>query len=207
MTLEKLNSVAAQYYASPTQDLFRELYAEATAAFRKVNRSQVVGSRKGDENDADEIFDSVVLTLSREVDVRDFGRALSARLKNARLTFFRNESRRRKRYELTLDSGTPDAPTFDPAAELTTEDIVLQRNKKKEADQRQLIDFLVRSVKTDATTTSIVEAYRFAPLSAKPTEIAKSLGIHHETAKRKLHGLARRYDANRFGDIHEYLAV
>lgn len=204
MTLEKLNSKAVSYYASPTPDSFRELYEEAVAVFRKVNRSSVIGSRKGDENDADEIFDTVILTLSREEDVRDFGRAMSARLKNARLVFFRNEGRRRKRYELTIDACEPDAPTNEVAAELTTEDIVIQRYKKKEADQRQLIDFLTDPTQVDHDTTLIVSQF---PQHESITALAKALGLHHEFAKRKIRRLARRYDANRFGDFREYLAV
>lgn len=100
-----------------------------------------------------------------------------------------------------------DTPMFEVADVNTVEVVVLERYAKKKADQRQLIDFLLQSGVPDATTTVIVEAILLAPASASDTAIAKSIGIHHETVKRKLRKLARRYDANRFGDINEYLAV
>ncbi|WP_068616504.1 sigma factor [Paenibacillus tuaregi] len=100
------------------------------------------------------------------------------------------------------------APTLEPCTEPEfVEERVFQRMRKKEADQRQLIDFLIHSGPPDATTTAIVEAFKTAPASASDTAIAKSIGIHHETVKRKLRKLSRRYDANRFGDLNEYLAV
>jgi DNA-directed RNA polymerase specialized sigma subunit len=89
--------------------------------------------------------------------------------------------------------------------DISAEDCVIE--KKKKADQISLIDFFQRSCKTDATTTAIVEAFLLAPASASPNAISKSIGLHHETVKRKLTALSRRYDANRFGDISDYLAV
>ncbi|MEC0167910.1 hypothetical protein [Paenibacillus graminis] len=207
MSFEQLNKLAAEYYTTRSQDVFRSLYAEAKRVFQSQNRGRVCSSGYGDRNDADSILDDVILKLTQKDTLSGFGAQMATALKNARIDWFRKEKTHSKHYELTVDKANEDASTSEIPDGTTTEDIITQRHKKKEADQRQLIDFLVRSVKTDATTTSIVEAYMFAPLSAKPTEIAKSLGLHHETAKRKLHRLARRYDVNRFGDIHDYLAV
>ncbi|GAA0840637.1 hypothetical protein GCM10008915_36600 [Bifidobacterium pullorum subsp. gallinarum] len=76
---------------------------------------------------------------------------------------------------------------------------------KKEADQRELIDFLVNDPsQVDHDTTRIVsQFYKYSSIAA----LAKALGMHHEVVKRKLRRLSGRYDANRFGDINEYLAV
>lgn len=89
----------------------------------------------------------------------------------------------------------------------TAEDEFFRRRNKKKIDQRQLIDFLVQSGPSDPSTIALVEAFLLAPSDATDTSIAKSIGIHHETAKRKLRKLSRRYDANRFGDVRDYLAV
>ncbi|WP_419884871.1 hypothetical protein [Paenibacillus sp. B-A-8] len=207
MSFEQLNKAADTYYATRSQDAFRALYSEAQRVFQTQNRRRVCASGYGDRNDADSILDDVILKLIGKDALNGFGLWMATALKNARIDWLRKEQTRGKRYELTINKDDEDAPTSEIADELTTEDIVIQRYKKKEADQRQLIDFLSRSAKTDTTTTTIVTAYLFAPLDAKPTEIARSLGIHHETVKRKLRRLARRYDANRFGDVHEYLAV
>ncbi|MEC0328743.1 sigma factor [Paenibacillus macerans] len=100
-----------------------------------------------------------------------------------------------------------DAPTSEVPDEETTEDGYFRRRYKKKADQRQLIDFLLHSGNPDATTIAVVEAYLAAPPSASDTAIAESIGIHHMSAKRSLRKLSRYYDANRFGDISDYLAV
>ncbi|MDR9852951.1 sigma factor [Paenibacillus sp. VCA1] len=117
-----------------------------------------------------------------------------------------------RRVRIVLDAPFPDDPDSSQTTQLTdnvtTEEDFFARKHKKEADQRQLIDSLVHSGSEapDATTTAIVEAFLAQP-SASDAAIAKSLGIHPETVKRKLRKLARRYDANRFGNIYDYLAV
>lgn len=207
MSFEQLNKAADTYYATRSQDAFRVLYSEAQRVFQTQNRRRVCASGYGDRNDADSILNDVILKLIGKDSINGFGLWMATALKNARIDWLRKEQTRGKRYELTINKDDEDASTSEIKDELTTEDIVIESYKKKEADQRQLIDFLSRSAKTDTTTTTIVTAYLFAPLDAKPTEIARSLGIHHETVKRKLRRLARRYDANRFGDVYEYLAV
>lgn len=74
----------------------------------------------------------------------------------------------------------------------------------KKEDQRQLILYLVGQDKTDPVTTAIVTNFgKHDSIRA----LGKALGIHHETVKRKLRKLSSYYDANRFGDINDYLAV
>ncbi|MFC3345040.1 hypothetical protein ACFOHW_21980 [Paenibacillus abyssi] len=101
-----------------------------------------------------------------------------------------------------------DAPTSEVAESgPSLEEYVIERmHRKKEADQRQLIDFLVNSDpdQVDPVTTLIVTKF---PQYPSITALAKALGLHHEVVKRKLRALSRRYDANRFGDYREYLAV
>ncbi|WP_054958426.1 hypothetical protein [Paenibacillus dakarensis] len=206
MSFIKLNSLALAYAAARSDVNFRSLYEEANAVFRKMNRVKVVRSGYGDEADADEILDAVVWRLSKRDDVKDFGRMMSTALKNARLDLFRSETSRRKGIDYDYADREESTPILEIPTEETPEKIFLER--EKEADQRQLIDFLVSSDsgEPDATTTAIVEAIAAQP-SAKDTAIAKSLGIHHEIVKRKFRKLYRRYDANRFGDYREYLAV
>ncbi|OMC96245.1 hypothetical protein MKX34_24075 [Paenibacillus sp. FSL R5-0636] len=205
MNFEKLNRLAAVHLVDRTDATFSEMYEEAITLFRRMNRNRIVFSRMGDNNDADELLDSVILkVIAKSPD--NFGALLLTALNAAQLDFFKAEQRRRKRFELSVDTEAPNSDVRDEDTDV--ELAVIQRVvRKKRTDQLELIDSLTRSAKTDTTTTTIVEAYLFAPLDAKPTEIARSLGIHHETVKRKLRRLARRYDANRFGDVREYLAV
>ncbi|MBJ6364203.1 sigma-70 family RNA polymerase sigma factor [Paenibacillus sp. GCM10012307] len=96
-----------------------------------------------------------------------------------------------------------DAPTSEIADEVIIENEVI---KKKEADQRQLIDFLVTKdpSQVDPETIDIISRFSQYP---SITALAKALGLHHEVVKRKLRRLARNYDANRFGDYRDYLIV
>ncbi|WP_185819946.1 sigma-70 family RNA polymerase sigma factor [Salibacterium salarium] len=77
--------------------------------------------------------------------------------------------------------------------------------KNKEADQRQLIDFLCDPDKvTDPTTTAIVAEFS---QHDSITALGKALGIHHETIKRKLRRLSRNFDSDKFGDFKDYLSA
>jgi RNA polymerase sigma factor (sigma-70 family) len=120
-----------------------------------------------------------------------------------------------RRVHTTIDSsvksdyGEEETQESSITDNVTAEDEYFRRRHRKKADQRQLIDFLKTpdSGEPDTTTIALVEAYLLAPLDASETAIAKSLGLHHVTADRKLRKLSRRYDANRFGDVNDYLAV
>lgn len=204
MCFEKLNNKAAAYYEAPTIPNFHGMYYEAAALFKEANRLGIVSHGAGDQNDADEIFDKVILSLSRKASIADFGRTMSSALKKERLQFFRNERRRQNRYKMSIDDDeSPYSDTTDDASDV--ESAVLSKLQKKEADQRQLIDFLVNDPgQVDHDTTLIVSQFsQYDSITA----LAKALGMHHEFVKRKLRKLARRYDANRFGDVSEYLAV
>lgn len=101
------------------------------------------------------------------------------------------------------DEGAPTSNQIrDEVAEVEPR-VINRMYRKKEADQRQLIDFLVNDpVKVDTVTTLIVTEFSKYP---SITALAKALGLHHEVVKRKLLALSRKYDANRFGDIRDYL--
>ncbi len=114
-----------------------------------------------------------------------------------------NYHRRRGFLDSTASTDETDAPKFEVVANETVEDEVL---KIKEADQRQLIDFLVNNdpSQVDPETRLIVSEFSQYP---SITALAKALGLHHEVVKRKLRKLARNYDSSRFGDYRDYLVV
>lgn len=206
MSFEKLNKLADAYFSDRSQDAFRKLYDEARLTFQTHNRKRICGSGYGNINDADEILDDVILKLTSKQEVSGFGSQMSTALRNARVSWYRKEKARTWRFELTVDSApAEDAPVYEIPDDKTTEDIVLEKCRKKRADQRQLIDSLVSDPsKVDFDTVRAVSEF---PQYDSITALAKALGMHHEVVKRKLRRLASRYDANRFGDVREYLAV
>lgn len=209
MELEQLNIKANAYYSNRCDDTLRELYGEAVKVFRRWHRTQTRALRKGDEHDADTYFDNTFMRLCKREGIRDFGRTFSSALKVERLKIGRDNERRQRRHILSLDApkenNEGDSYAVEFSDDISAEDAYLDR--KKETDQRQLTDFLAHSGRPDPLTISLVEAYRTAPLGTSDTAIAKSIGIHHETAKRLLLKLSQHYDANRFGDVRDYLAV
>ncbi|MOA10496.1 hypothetical protein D3C78_1303870 [compost metagenome] len=201
MDFTKLNRTASNYLITQDAAAFNELYEEATALFRKMNRVRITRSGYGNDNDADTLLDSVIFRLVRRNKVAsNFGSLLLISIKNAQLDFFKVEKRRRQRFRLTIDS---DAPTLEVVDEETVESQFYR--SKKEADQLQLIDSLVNDPsQVDYETQLIVSQFsQYDSITA----LSKALGMHHEFVKRKLRRLSQRYDADRFGDYRDYLAV
>lgn len=205
--------LATDYQVERTDDAFRKLYELASTMFEQFHRDSLYSRGCRDSHSAKESFDNAVFELSQRDDVDNFANALSAALRRKRLMLCRSLARRRNRIPGSLDETEADesgeyTPKYKMPDEPAAEDVAIEDLcRKKEDDQRQLIDFLKHSGNPDATTTAIVEAFLLAPPSASNTEIAKSIGIHHETVKRSLRKLSRRYDANRFGDYSDYIAV
>lgn len=208
LEITQLNSKAAAYYANRCDQTFREMYDEAVKVFQKTHRAQTLAMRRGDEHDADSYFNDAFLRLSQRDDIDDFARTFSKALRIGRLKIGRDNGRRQRLITVTLDatieqedgSYTPiyETPTVESAE-------VTYARSKKEADQLQLIDFLENDPgQVDRDTTLILSQFRQYD---SITALAKALGMHHEFVKRKLRKLSRRYDANRFGDVRDYLAV
>ncbi|WP_018755156.1 hypothetical protein [Paenibacillus terrigena] len=209
MDLTQLNSLAARYKVSGDEAHLRLLYDEA-APIKRSNRLKVTMSSYGDAADADELFDDAIMELLQRNDIINFGKMLIAALNLKRLHLFRTIKRRNNNIKIegSLDDTYIDEQgSPNPKIVLKSSHIVEDEVIKKETDQRQLIDFLLDRA-NDPVTTLIVTKFKNDDCSTKSmTALAKALGLHHETAMRKLRSLVKHYDANRFGDYYEYLAV
>ncbi|KAF6658913.1 hypothetical protein ACT3XG_14920 [Paenibacillus polymyxa] len=75
---------------------------------------------------------------------------------------------------------------------------------KKEDDQSKLIAYLSDPTQVDSDTTAIVSTFLQDEYESVRA-LAKALGLHPEAVSRKLRKLAHRFDANRFGNISDYL--
>jgi DNA-directed RNA polymerase specialized sigma24 family protein len=201
---DKLDKLAETFNHSKCDDVFTDLYKEASRLFKNRNRAKLRMSGYPDTNDADEIFDSALLRVTRKGVPKGFGKQLSVTLKNLRINFIKSESRRLRRVELAPKSDDDnDTLTLDIATDISAEEESFRT--KKEADQLELIDFLTNDPRqVDHDTTLIVSQFRRYD---SITALAKALGMHHEYVKRKIRRLSHLYDANRFGSHIEYLAV
>jgi len=174
-----------------TSEFYRILSPLKDSHLRKSKQSYFL-----DEHTALEIFDEVFMSITDCI--LDIERWLNRALHRRRIDAHRQRKARSK-YEQIKE--------YIPETTPIVNEVECSVIQKEEADHRQVIDFILRTAKPDATTTAIVEAYLIAPPSATRKEIARSLGLHHEIVKRKLLSLSRHYDANRFGEHYDYLAV
>lgn len=210
MNLTQLNRLAALHQQNRSQEAFQELYKEARRLFLKLHIAATVRGRRGDEHDAEASFDDAVMSLAYRDDVENFGNALSAALRIKRVYVERGNVRREKWIQSSADQTEEQEDGSHTAMCVLTdgvsaEDVVIDTlTQKKDAQKRQLLSSLCDPAKVDHDTTLIVSQF---PQHDSITALAKALGVHHEFVKRKLRKVSRRYDANRFGDINEYLAV
>ncbi|ANY67691.1 hypothetical protein BBD42_15370 [Paenibacillus sp. BIHB 4019] len=203
MSNVKLNMLHAKYLSCSVEeknDIFSEIYA-ATTKQREMNRDKIVSQGYGDHDDALTLFDNVIWDMVSDARITDFERTLNARLRKRRIDALRSNVRRRSR-QRSLDTMMDDGDISD--ANLRSDYAIETEVLTKEADHRQVIDSIVDPSQVDTVTTLIVTAF---PEYKSIAALAKALGLHHEVVKRKLHALSRRYDANRFGDYRDYLAV
>jgi DNA-directed RNA polymerase specialized sigma24 family protein len=193
MDLLKLNRLAALYRRTQDQVVFSEIYEELRDQ-RLKNERVVKRSGYGDADDALGVFHEAIMRVLRS-DFDDFGKSLAVSLRNARIDFFRKTRRERERYPMQDDYKDEEGAAI-PAIELVgTEATIVEDavHKKKEADKRELTDFLLESakiLKDHSVTTAIVKEFR-SPQFESVNAIGKSLGIHHEVVKRKVKRLSR----------------
>lgn len=121
---------------------------------------------------------------------------------NKRQRAFARQAKRFSELEEVDDEGNSTPFEFEDAA--ATAEIEEFGEKKTDEDKQQLINALIKNA--DSLTTAIVNEF-LSDDNATPTAIGKKLGVHHQTVRRKLDALARKYYANHDEDINEYLAV
>lgn len=202
MEMKKLNSLVLAYQTSGSDEVFNEIYAEVIAkgarAFEKIGKSI-----RADKHEVYAIYEDTLLRCIGKYDgSTDFIKFYLSSVARARTDVYRKKKKLSER-ETTWQQSEDDseAATFEIADDFNLAEEVTET---KEADQRQLIDFLTKD--SDATTTAIVEAYRTQPKSSA-LAIAKSLGMHHYTVTRKLEKLAGKFDSQTFGNYTDYLVA
>ncbi|MCZ6943738.1 sigma-70 family RNA polymerase sigma factor [Bacillus mycoides] len=203
-----INEMVNDYLRTGDDFIFTDLYTSLSEVYRDKLRYWSTSTYMATEHDITGLFHDViqkVLKSLRNNAGGDFVKLFAVSLGNEYKSLLR-KLRTRRKYELyDGPEGDDDSNTtmFDNIKDdFKLEDQVI---KKKEADQRQLIDFLVDPDKViDETTTTIVETFLVSD-KPTPTTIGKKLGLHHSTVIRKLGRLAKRYDEKQFGNYQDYL--
>jgi hypothetical protein len=195
---EKLNEAVAAYQADRNDETFAIVYAMVKPEWRKA--AAVAKSIRSTTEEIIALYEDLLLWCADNYDGKSqfiyFYRS-SVAMGRARLYKKKATLSKREVYQSPSDEAATLEETV--AADFNLEEMALS---KKEADQRQLIDFLLNGA--DDFTAATVKAFLQHP---KPTAtaIAKELGVHHSKVLRALTRLAAKYDSTIFGEHRDYL--
>jgi len=199
---KQLNNLVMMYKLSPNDEIFTKIYETITQTWR--NLETVAKSVRADIHEITALYEDVLLKcIERYNGQQDFINFYRFSLTRARADLYRKKKRQydREYYESPADQESDLFEILCATDEDTTAATVIS---KKEADQRQLIDFLLSGA--DELTTAIVKEFLEHP-KLTPTAIGNKLGLHHSTVSRKLTRLASKYDSKQFGDYTDYLVA
>ncbi|MBG9788727.1 hypothetical protein [Brevibacillus laterosporus] len=217
---QKLNNLAKMYKLHQSEKYFDQLYSELLVDWhyrKKVDARRTLS----DEVTILALYEDALLEALRVFDgqTNDFMHLLNQWINRRRIDLQRTNLRRKKVEMISILGCDREsdvcaniletlADSFDPEFRSTTEEAFYEKiyPRKKERDKRELVSHLIESAKTLSDEVTVKILTEFSKYDS-PNKLAKALGLHHETVNRKLRRVSRLYDANRFGDLHEYLAV
>ncbi|PFZ19524.1 AsnC family protein [Bacillus wiedmannii] len=204
-----INEMANDYLRTGDDFIFTDLYTSLSEVYRNKLWYWSTSTYMANEHDITGLFHDViqkVLESLRNNAGGDFVKLFAVSLGNSYKSLLR-KLRTRRKYEL-YDGPNSDEEENTAMFEAIADEFDLEEHviKKKEADQRELIDFLTDPAKvSDETTTAIVESFITNDGPTTPTAIGKKLGLHHSTVIRKIERLAKRFDERQFGNYRDYL--
>jgi len=202
---EQLNKLVSDYRESRCESVFNEIYAELVAPVHKKN-VKIAQSLGITPEEVIEISEDVLMKCLEDYEGKsNFENYFNASVRRKRIDYAKRGTaidRTAIHIEsLKKSNDESEAATWDIADGFNLEETVIQT---KEADQRQLVDFLTKD--SDATTKAIVEAFRRRPNSSA-LAIEKDLGLRRHTVKRKLEMLAGNFSTKQYGDYPDYLVA
>ncbi|WP_088322564.1 MarR family transcriptional regulator [Bacillus cereus] len=205
-----INKMVNDYLRTGDDFIFTDLYTSLSEVYRDKLRYWSTSTYMANEHDITGLFHDViqkVLESLRNNAGGDFVKLFAVSLGNNYKSLLR-KLRTRRKYEL-YEGPDSDGEENTAMFETIADDFDLEEHvtKKKEADQRKLIDFLSDPAEVnDETTTAIVESFLSSEnKTPTPTAIGKMLGLHHSTVIRKIERLAKRFDERQFGSYQDYL--
>lgn len=203
-----INEAANLYIQSGKEEVFTDLYERARSYYSDKLNYWSTHTTFASEHEIIGIFHDALWDAVEEIKRSggNFFALFTVKLHGMYKSLLRKVVTKRKYEQYEYSKGdTSNTAMFETLAdEFDLEEHV---TKKKEADQRMLIDFLTDPDKViDETTTVIVESFlSYDGKPPTPTAIGKKLGLHHMIVKRKIEKLAGYFDSKQFGDYQDYL--
>lgn len=213
-----ISSLVIKYKRTECDYTFSEIYRIASANWDRELIS-LSNKYKLDRHDVESIANEKLIEVVKSfkgTNDNEFTRFLRSALKKGCIDEVRRVKNRLSKesplttYEKTVNSGIDDEDNENTIIDIAqfkatnaniVEDVAIE-NIQKSHDQRQLIVALTKFA--DNMTRQSLSAFSQTDSYRKAGEL---IGISDKTVKKNIRKLSRNYDANRFGDIHEYFTV
>lgn len=202
----KIENLIMEYRSSGSDQTFEQIYAGMAAVVKVTNLRKyfevTAKALRCGTDEVVELFDDTLLEVVANFDSgKSFENYFNRSWKNRKANLYNKHRRRRSKEVYVDDSADDDVNIFASVPDEMDVEKEITEVTKKEADQRQLISFLVD--KTDNVTQTIVQGYLKGGGTLR--EVGKPLGLHPQQVSRKLRKLADIHDPARFGDYQDYL--
>jgi RNA polymerase sigma factor (sigma-70 family) len=202
----KIENLITEYRNTGSDQTFGEIYEMMASVVKVTNLRKYFGTvakalRCG-VDEVNELFDDTLMeAIAKFEDGREFERFFNRSWKNRRANLYKKHKRRRTREVYVDDSVEEEYNLFASVPDQTDIEQEVTTQHKKEADQRQLISFLIDN--TDSTTTAIVDGFLGGGRTLR--QVGKPLGLHPQQVSRMLRKLSDNHDPARYGDYEDYL--
>jgi hypothetical protein len=200
-----INEMVAKYHVIRDEDQLTEIYRNLLAEYQPKLDYWTATTFMAGSHEMQELFDEVFMKYLEVIgnDGGDFVKIFHRALGTRYIDLLRKTVTRKKYEQYETDNGDEDSAKVEIASDFSTEEHVIEKiTGKQKADQRQLIDFLVRG--ENERTTAIVQTFLTTDLKT-PTAIGKYLGLDHKQVTRTLKSLAGKFSTKQFGDYNDYL--
>jgi hypothetical protein len=200
-----INHLVTKYNEGKEEAQLAPIYRSLLAEYQSKLDYWTATTLMAGSHEMQELFDDVFMKSLEVIGNNggDFVKLFHLSLGNRYKDLLRKLITRRKYEQYETDNGDDDSAKVEIASEFNLEEHVSYKlTAKQKADQRQLIDFLVRG--ENERTTAIVQAFLTTDLKT-PTAIGKYLGLDHKQVSRALSRLAAKYSTKKFGSHLDYL--
>ncbi len=209
---DNLDFMVKRYQQTQSDELYSEIYETITKLWRKaIRRNATLYGIETEEVECIAHEKLAKISLSYDPPNGPFTMILFTAIKNGCKDELDKRTRNAKKEYLTspiIDEDGTETDLLDNV-EIKVEGVTPNaeteavESLQKNSDQRQLIANLRDCV--DEKARQSLDAFEESDYSFKGA--AKLLGVSDNTVRNRIQSIARYYDTNRFGDIHDYFTA
>jgi DNA-directed RNA polymerase specialized sigma24 family protein len=196
--IEDINLAVKHYQETNCDIQFSKIYHKVTEKWQQ--KIKTLSKRYGlDEQDVDEMMHFKLYQAAKTLDLQkgDF-----INLLNRSITLGCIDLVRKKPKNIKFEYLDDDDATIKETLSIANAETEGLESLQKNYEQRQLFATLVEFA--DNKTRQCLSAFN---VTGSYQAAAKQLGTTRKTVRRRVTALSLKYDANRFGDIHDYFTA